>query len=289
VSKSAKVVLGTISKLPCSSLRASTRVEQSAVLRKVRGCWRSCFAKLRLAAANSKARSVAAIVFAALACSACAQGDGRCLEAAALWIPSDTGLSRIVTKWRGPVSYGILPRDDIADAGYLLTKRLIEATLSFFGKASGLTIKADQGPNPDLVVLVLRDIATAAPALRKSVEELMSSTLSARNIDQHLEIGPAWDAKIRAGRPRCIGIHLFIGGEIVRGLGVIEPDETEECINVGLGELFGLSNIRKYYLDHDSHVPKDLITAALQSLYDKRIPVHIGPAEAAQRLEETCK
>jgi hypothetical protein len=235
-------------------------------------------------AASQRLKS-ASLVLWLFASSASAQLDNRCTEAAALWIPSTTSLEKVVIKWRGPLKYDILPRNDSAEI-----RRPIEDTLQLFSKASGLAFLPEQRSEPDLAIMVVPDLAAAAPSLRKPVEDFFTSWALANHVQGRMDIDPAqWEAKLRTIVPRCGGLDLAIRGTIVRAFSAIQRDELAQCVNVELGELFGLISIRKYYSDRSSHAPADVIEAAVRSLYNKEISPGIGENEAAQRAREVCK
>ena len=89
--------------------------------------------------------------------------------------------------------------------------------------------------------------------------------------------------------PKCSGLSLYSGGEIVGAFAMIQDDQPAACRAIALGELFGLSNIRKRYVDNGQSISAETTALALQSLYSESIrPGMSGPA-AQEKLEEVCK
>jgi hypothetical protein len=223
---------------------------------------------------------------AVFAASADAQVDHQCAEAASLWIPSSTSPGKTVVKWSQPIKYDILrPQDDNADF-----KHSIEEPLHFLARESGLKVEVGQGP--DLSILRAPDISTAASNIRKYVENFFNDVSSSGSYRgrERVEIDPArWEAKHRSMFPKCYGLNLTLNSLIVRAFVLIQRDESIECVNVGFGELFGLMNIREYYVGHDRKIPTDLIAAAMRTLYDKRVIAGSSQAEAEKAAGEVCK
>jgi hypothetical protein len=124
-----------------------------------------------------------------------------------------------------------------------------------------------------------------------SLSKILSQTgFSTNHIGTRANIDPAgWETKARTLYPKCIGVNVIIGGTIVRSFSLIQRDETPQCVNVEFGETFGLIGIRKYYTDHDSYVPPDMIESAVRTLYSKEIPAGISQKEAEQKAEEVCR
>jgi hypothetical protein len=233
-------------------------------------------------------KSALALIGALSLLGACAKAqiDERCLEAATLWIPSDTSVEKVVVKWSKPFKYGILVPQDEKPA----IIGTIESNLQFFAQKSELKIEpAETG---DLVIAVVADISEAAPKFRTYAEELLSQIFSV-GPDQkkaRTEIDPVqWESKFRNASPKCEGIDVFRNGTILRGFGLIQSDESAGCVDVILGELFGLINIRKYHAEHDRRVPVDFMEAGIKALYDKRVVPGSSAVEADKIAVEVCK
>jgi hypothetical protein len=215
-----------------------------------------------------------------------AQVDEGCVEAATLWIPSDTSFEKVVVKWSRPLKYDIVvPLDQKPDI-----VGTIESSLDFFAQGSGLKIEpAETG---DLAIAVAADISEAAPKFRTYAEDLLSQIflVGPNKRKARTEIDATqWESKFRNASPKCEGIDVFRNGTILRGFGLVQSDESAGCVDVILGELFGLINIRKYYVDHDRRVPTDFIAAGIRALYDKRVVAGSSAAEADKIAGEVCK
>jgi hypothetical protein len=224
------------------------------------------------------------------ACTACADGqvDKQCAEAVALWIPSSTSSGKTVVKWNKAIKYDLLvPGDDNTEF-----KHSIEDPLLFLAQESGLKAEAGVGHTPDLSILRAPDISIASPDIRKYVEDFFNDFHSTGGYrgKESVKIDPArWEARHRSIVPKCYGLPLALGGSIVRAFVLIQRNESAQCINVALGESFGLMNIREYYTEHDRNIPVDLIAAAIRTLYDKRIVAGSSQAEAEKVAAEVCR
>jgi hypothetical protein len=216
-----------------------------------------------------------------------AQTDKRCAEAAALWIPSITSVEKTVVKWNKPLKYDIItPLGESTEIVHT-----IQGTLDFLARQAGL--KAEVAQNPDVVVAVVNDISTvASPDFRKYAEDFLQELFStgAYKGKGRIEIDPAkWEAKSQNVSVKCSGLDIFVNGIIVRAVNFVQADQSGDCLRVGFGELFGLINVRNYYLDHDRHIPVDLVAAAISTLYDKRVIAGSKQAEAEKAAVEVCK
>jgi hypothetical protein len=220
------------------------------------------------------------------AATADAQVDKPCAEATALWIPSATSVEKTVVKWNRPIKYDlILPPGDAPEITHT-----IEGTLGFMARQAGL--RAEMAKAPDVAILVAPGMSAVGPSIRKQVEDFLNGLFSS-GIYQgkgSLEIDPAkWEAKFQSNDANCSGIDLISKGVIVRAYNWFQADESIACVRVGLGEMFGLVNIRKYYLDHDRNIPADLIATATRTLYDKRVSAGSSQAEAERAAGQVCK
>jgi hypothetical protein len=223
-----------------------------------------------------------------------AQTDNKCKESALLWIPSEPGREKIVVKWAKPINYGIIePLDYGVTSGGTDDARVgesIKQTLQFFARESGLSIEANMTSPLDLFIAVASDISTFGPRIREYIEKSFEdSLLKKKGVETEVKINPSqWTSKFRGMFPKCGGISLHVNGILERAHAVIQDDQASPCIEVALGELFGLANIRQYYADHDRNIPTDLVSRALRTLYDKRVRPGSGVAEAQERLGEVC-
>jgi hypothetical protein len=88
--------------------------------------------------------------------------------------------------------------------------------------------------------------------------------------------------------PKCASLSLYAGGKIVGAFAMIQ-DQPAACRAIALGELFGLSDIRKRYVDNGQSISAETPALSLQSLYSESIrPGMSGPA-AQEKQEEICK
>jgi hypothetical protein len=224
-----------------------------------------------------------------------AQTVNKCKESASLWIPSQPGREKIVVKWIKPINYGIIePVDYGMPSGGTDDARvgeLIKQTLQFFASESGLTIESNMTSPLDLFIAVAPDISVFGPRIREYIEKSFEDSLLRKNaVQAEIKINPSqWTSKFRDISPKCGGISLDLHGVIERAHVVIQGDQALPCIEVALGELFGLANIRQYYADHDRNVPTDLVSMALRTLYDKRVRPGSDAAEAREKLGEVCE
>jgi hypothetical protein len=84
-------------------------------------------------------------------------------------------------------------------------------------------------------------------------------------------------------------MNLLVNKVIERAFVVVQQGETPLCIEVALGELSGLINIRKYYEDHGRDIPNQFIALAFRTLYDGRVKAGISQADADRVVGEVCK
>jgi hypothetical protein len=223
-----------------------------------------------------------------------AQVGNKCREAASLWIPSQPGREKIVVKWIKPINYGIAEpiAHGITSGGTddARVGELIKQTLLFFASESGLSIDSNMTSPLDLFIAIAQDISTFGPRIREHIEKSFEdSLLKKKGVETEVKINPSqWTSKFRSMFPKCGGISLHVYGVLERAHAVIQDDQALPCIEVALGELFGLVNIRQYYADYDRNIPTDLVSMALRTLYDKRVRPGSGVAEAQERLGEVC-
>jgi len=185
-----------------------------------------------------------------------AQTDDKCKESASLWIPSQPDREKIVVKWIKPINYGIAEPIDygIASGGTddARVGELIKQSLQFFAHESGLSIESNMTSPLDLFIAVAPDISTFGPRIREHIEKSFEeSLLKKKGVETEVKINPSqWTSQFRGMFPKCGGISLHVYGVLERAHAVIQDDQALPCIEVALGELFGLANIRQYYADH---------------------------------------
>jgi hypothetical protein len=221
-------------------------------------------------------------------CSATALGQTakQCMDAASLWMPSDTGDEKLmVKKWKNPIAY------DLVSNGHDEAAASIENVLKFLARESGLKVTpvaADAAP--DLLIGVVPDISTAAPGMRELVQSYFQEAFENVGINQHVDMNALeFEAKYRIAVPRCAGDSVTFKGEILRAFTLVQEDEDQQCISIGLGQLFGLTNIRRYYTAHGRNVPAEVMALGLQRLYNEAIRPGMNQAEAKRALGKICQ
>ena len=214
-----------------------------------------------------------------------AQADKLCEEAASLWIPSQTSREKSVVKWSRPIKYGIIAGDDDRES-----RSSIEEIVQFIWRESGLQIEADYRSALDLTIAVPADISSAASGARTFVEAYFQDVLAKKGLKGTIRFDPAvWEPQYRSVTPKCAGPNLTLGGVIERAFVLVQKAEARPCVEVALGEVFGLINIRTYYVDHDREIPSDLIARALRALYDGRVRAGVSQSDANKAVGEICK
>jgi hypothetical protein len=232
------------------------------------------------------------VVSVAFLASAKAQGsEARCQEATSLWMPSRTDVSlRVVTKWESSIGYTIVSPDESHNASITAS---IASVLETLARESRLGIAPASGFGIHLFIAVTPDIAAVGtPAAEKGVADFFMDFYRQRGLAANVtkKDPPTWEQKFRAARPRCLGVTFAVrSGRIERAFLAVQADETPACIEVGLGEMFGLVNIRTYFFSHDLGVPSDLFALALRTLYDARIEAGMSQSDAANQIAEFCK
>jgi hypothetical protein len=167
---------------------------------------------------------------------------------------------------------------------------LVEQDLRIQSQEAGLLLSSGSGFDVDLYIAVLPNIAAlASPAMRKSAANYFQDFYRKSNMQGTFAIDAAkWDAGFRDIAPKCLGSTLTYHYAVERAFLAVQQDENDVCINIGIGEILGLRNIRKYYFDHGSDVSSDVIAAGLRTLYDKRISAGMSRFDASSRLGEIC-
>lgn len=226
---------------------------------------------------------------AALTVGATAYGnEAQCQEATSLWLPSSTNLGLPgVTKWEDKsIGYAIVSPDQNHTAS-------ITNVLETVAQDSNLKIAPASGFGVNLFIAVPPDIASfGTPDGEKGVEEFFMDFYRQKGLSANaLENNPAiWRQKFRDAKPRCMGVTFTVyNGRIERAFLAVQADETPACIEVGLGEMFGLVHVRDYFLSHNLSVPPALFALAYRTLYSTAIKAGVSQSEATNQIEELCK
>jgi hypothetical protein len=225
---------------------------------------------------------------AVLAASAKAQGtEAGCQEAASLWMPSPTNVGLpVVAKWESSIGYTIVSRDQNQTAA-------ITNVLATVAQQSHLSIAPASGFGAKLFIAVPPDIAAfGMPAGEKAVEDFFIDFYRQQGLSANASKNNSaiWEQKFRDAKPRCLGVTFTVhDGRIERAFLAIQADETPACIEVGLGEMVGLVNIRTYFFNHNLSVPPELFALALRTLYSAGIEAGASQSEAANQIKELCK
>jgi hypothetical protein len=209
----------------------------------------------------------------------------RCQEGTSLWIPQAEDASMRIAKWDSAIGYEI----DAKQPDARMTA-LVENSLRFQSQESGLKISPGSGFGADLYIAIIPDITTlASPVVRKGVANYIQDYYRKQGTQGSFQINAAlWDASARNIVPKCFGVTLIPLQVRLRAFLAVQQDASAVCINIGLAEILGLGNLRKYYLGHGQNDPSDLIAIGLQTLYDKRIVAGMSRSDASNKLEEVC-
>lgn len=218
--------------------------------------------------------------------SMAAQIGQQCLKAASLWMPQEAAPEVRVEKWNNTaIGYQITAEQHSADI-----VKLIEQDLQTQSQEAGLKVSTGSGFGVDLYIAVIPNLAAlASPAMRENLADYFQDFYRKSNMQATFEIDAAkWDATFRDITPKCVGSTLTYHHAVERAFFAVQGDQNNVCINIGIGEILGLRNIRKYYFDHGFDAPSDLIAPGLQTLYDKRIVAGMSRLDASSKLEEIC-
>ena len=199
-------------------------------------------------------------------------------------MPAEAASDLTVSKWsEAKLGYSVIQHDAcISD--------LIEKSLKSQSQAAAMTLSPASGFGIDIFVAAVPDILrSATTAGRDAVTNYFQDFHRRTNTEGAVDIDAAsWEARFRNIEPKCLGSTLTHEHAILRAFIAIQQDESEACVNIGFGEIFGLGNIRRYYVAHGQSVPPDLIVAGLQTLYDKRIVAGMSRPAAANEVEGVC-
>src|SRR5450756_74925 len=96
--------------------------------------------------------------------SAFSQSATECVDAASLWLPSDSASEKFVTKWPKDITFSIISHERDAAAA-----KLVEAALNSLSRRTGLRIveigQSNDATLPDLLVVVDPNVSNDAPLL----------------------------------------------------------------------------------------------------------------------------
>jgi hypothetical protein len=210
----------------------------------------------------------------------------RCAEAVSLWLPSGAAGQQNVSKWGKAIKYGIAPADDDQES-----MRMIEGVLQFIARESGLQMERDDGNSTlDLSIAVPPEIATFATNARTYVQGYFQDLVTKKGMKGTITIDAAgWEPQYRTITPKCGGLNLRLAGIVERAFVMIQRGEGPLCAEVALAEVFGVTNIRMYYLEHGQDVPADIAATAVRTLYDKRVKPGMTRGDANRVTGTICR
>jgi hypothetical protein len=221
-----------------------------------------------------------------LAESAIGQSQRRCADAVSLWLPSGTTSQEKVTKWNKSIKYGIAPEPDDGES-----LPIIDPVVRFISGESGLQLERDDGNSTlDLAIVVPSDIGAFAANVPSFVQAYFQDIFTKRRLTGSVTIDPArWVPQFRAITPKCGGSNLKLDGVIERAFVMVQRGQSSLCTEIALAEVFGIINVRKYYVEHGRSVPDDLIGLAFRTLYDSRVRPGMNHDEADRVTREICE
>jgi hypothetical protein len=171
----------------------------------------------------------------------------KCLDAISLWMPLEAAPDSAVNKWsEAKLGYTVIAHDArISD--------LIEKSLKSQSQAAAMTLSPASGFGIDIFVAAVPDFLRFATAAgRDAVTNYFQDFHRRTNTEGAVQIDAAsWEARFRNIEPKCLGSTLTHQHEILRAFIAIQQDESEACVDIGLGEILGLGNIRRYTLRMD--------------------------------------
>jgi hypothetical protein len=204
-----------------------------------------------------------------------------CTEAAELWMPSDVSLEKIVVKWNKTIGFEIVSHNQNSPAIASVQKQL-----EFFARQSGLNVSPASNTTADFAIVIVPDIVAVGPKVREFVERYFTEI----SPGGRLRINPEGLLRTLASTPlKCSGLDLYVNGRIERAFRLLQEDQPEVCFAVGLGELFGLINIRRLYFENREYSSTEYISAALRSLYTDTIKSGMTSTVAKMNLRGACK
>jgi hypothetical protein len=210
---------------------------------------------------------------------------GRCREAASLWLPADNDSQVRVVKWEHAIGYDIEPK------GHAEIAQQIADPLQVYAREAGLTTAPASGFAIDLMVGVTPDLAVwALPRERETLESYFQDFFRKRGLQADMTLDPIqWKEAVQRAEPKCVPLNFANGGAIERSVLIVQLNEIQQCVKVGFGAVFGLTNIKEFYIAHNRNVEDDLIAVSLRALYDDRIKAGMSREEAIDKLAKICK
>lgn len=208
-----------------------------------------------------------------------------CREATSLWAPSGDASDSHVVKWERQIGYQITAGQS---ASALVSS--IEGSLNFQSNGSGLEISVASGVAVDLFIGVVPDIRLlASPAFQKSLSDYFQDFNRRSGNPGGFKIdGTTWERALSNVVPKCFGMAYTDKYVRKRAFLAVQQRENAACVDIGLGEILGLSNIRTYYLNHGSHISRALITLGLQTLYEPMILSGMTNLDVNSKLGDIC-
>ena len=219
--------------------------------------------------------------------SAFAQTSDQCVEAASLWLPSETTRETLVTRWeKKEMRFAISSRDK--DSAVV---KSIEAELKFISQKTEMKLveveQSSEADLPDLLVVVDPDITEDAALLKDLAQKFFQSKLNGRG---RVEIrDDVWSASIKNISPRCTGLDFEVNAEKAIALAIVQQDETSTCVSIGLGQSFGLIGGKAYYVANGQKISEVIVGEALRGLYSEKIRPGMSRAQALEQLDGACR
>jgi hypothetical protein len=217
---------------------------------------------------------------------ALSQSVDQCVEAASLWLPSDSTSAKAVSKWQREqqIKFAIVSNQKNSPA-----VKLTEAGLNFVSLKAGLNLveldESSSVPLPDLLVVVDPSVATDAPILRNIAQKFFEQKLLRRfQIDAEF-----WNENLRKFSPKCVAFNVEVNNAKNVAFLIVQENETPACVRIGLGETFGIIGARNYYAVNGETIPEDIFGKALLGLYSEKIRSGMNRVEALKQVQEDCK
>jgi hypothetical protein len=209
----------------------------------------------------------------------------ECVETASWWLPSDETAVKTVTKWQDQeVRFAVLSLNDNSPA-----PRLVEASLNFFSRNTGMTMTkmdpSDRSSLPELLVVVDPDVIADSGKLKLIAEKFFEKKLGGGSY--RINTGQ-WEAGLSRFSPRCLALNVEVNDRKNIAFLMVEEGETAACVNIGLGEAFGILAARSSYRKNGPAVSEQALGAALSQLYAKTIRIGMSASEALKQVREDC-
>jgi hypothetical protein len=216
--------------------------------------------------------------------SAFSQSTNQCVDAASLWLPSDSASNEVITKWQKALTFAIISHERGAAA-----VKLVETAMNALSHQTGLKIveigQSNEVTLPDLLVVVDQNVSNDAPLLRELALKFFQSHLNHGSFQIDAD---AWNQKLGSVSPKCAGFDVEVNHAKSLSFVTIQEDATPACVSVGLGQSFGMIGIRNYYKASGQKVPEAVIEEAMRGLYSPKIRTGMKRAEVIEHLNEAC-